>query len=91
MTVAEAFDRSRFGVWINSPEGRIFRLTAGVAFLVLGLRFRHTVLGRAALVWSTLPLSAGGLDVCYISAALGGPVRGAEIRRRNASVRRSAS
>jgi hypothetical protein len=34
------------------------------------------------MAFSILPLSAGGFDWCYISAALGGPLRGAEIRAR---------
>jgi len=31
-------------------------------------------------VWSIFPLSAGVLDICYISASLGGPISGAKIR-----------
>lgn len=37
-------------------------------------------MGIAALVWSVFPLSAGAFDVCYISAALGGPLSGSKIR-----------
>jgi hypothetical protein len=32
------------------------------------------------MAWSALPLSAGALDLCYISAVLGGPISGAKIR-----------
>jgi len=38
------------------------------------------LIGIAALAWGVLPLSAGALDICYVSAALGGPLRGKQIR-----------
>lgn len=80
MTLAEKFNASAFSGWINSPPGRAFRLAAGSAFAVAGLRNRDTRAGKAALLWSVFPLSAGGLDLCWISGALGGPLRGADIR-----------
>ena len=33
-----------------------------------------------SMVWSLLPLSAGAFDICYVSAALGGPLSGTKIR-----------
>jgi hypothetical protein len=33
------------------------------------------------MVWGVLSLSAGALDICYVSALLGGPLSGAKIRR----------
>ena len=80
MTLAEKFNASAFSGWINSPSGRAFRLAAGSAFVVAGLRNRDTRAGKAALLWSFFPLSAGGLDLCWISGALGGPLRGDAIR-----------
>jgi hypothetical protein len=82
MTWEETFNRSRFSHFINSPPGRIFRVVAGGAFLILGFVFRHHRLGVLSMLWSVLPLTAGLLDVCYISAALGGPFSGAIIRER---------
>lgn len=76
MRIAEDFHRSAFGRWINSPAGRAFRVVAGTAFLVAGYRGRRTRAGQASVAWGVLPLSAGALDWCYISAALGGPLRG---------------
>lgn len=76
MSLAHKFNSSAFGRWINSPSGRIFRVAAGTGFAVTGLRYRHTPAGKAAMIWSFFPLSAGGLDLCYVSAALGGPLRG---------------
>jgi hypothetical protein len=80
MRLATRFNRSRFGTWLNSPAGRLFRVVAGAAFLAVGLRNRHEPGGKASLAWSVLPLTAGAFDVCYISASLGGPFRGSGCR-----------
>ena len=82
MTREEAFNRSPFSHFINSLPGRMFRVMAGVCFLVVGIVFRRHTLGVVSMLWSTLPLSAGFFDVCYISAALGGPLSGSVIRDR---------
>jgi len=76
----EAFNRSAFSRFINSPAGRIFRLAAGLGFLVVGYVFRSHTLGVVSMVWSVFPLSAGAFDLCYFSALLGGPIAGAKIR-----------
>ncbi|HKS69360.1 MAG TPA: hypothetical protein VJQ45_03005 [Ktedonobacterales bacterium] len=78
--MAEAFNRSRFSRFINSPFGRGFRIVAGAGFLIVGLVARDHLLGVLSVAWSIFPLSAGALDVCYISAALGGPISGKTIR-----------
>lgn len=78
--LAQAFNRSGFSRFLNSPAGRLFRVVAGTGFLVVGLIFRTSPLGILSLAWSVLPLSAGLFDVCYISAALGGPFTGTKIR-----------
>lgn len=80
MGAAERFNRTGFSRWINSGAGRVFRLAAGTAFLVAGYALRESPVGVALMVWSVAPLSAGILDVCWVSAVLGGPVRGEEIR-----------
>jgi hypothetical protein len=76
----EAFNRSGFSRFLNSPAGRIFRVVAGLGFLVVGYVYRGHALGVVSMVWSIFPLSAGVLDICYISASLGGPISGAKIR-----------
>ncbi len=76
----ESFNRSRFSRFLNSPAGRIFRLVAGMGFLAVGYVYRGHALGVLSMVWSVFPLSAGALDICYISAVLGGPLSGAKIR-----------
>jgi hypothetical protein len=80
MSSAEAFNRSWFSRFINNQAGRVFRLVAGTGFLVVGYLFRDHPLGVISMAWSALPLSAGALDLCYISAVLGGPLSGAKIR-----------
>jgi len=76
----ERFNWSNFSRFLNSPAGRVFRLFAGLGFLTVGFIFRHHALGVVSMLWSILPLSAGALDICYISALLGGPLAGAKIR-----------
>jgi hypothetical protein len=77
---AESFNQSGFSHFLNGPSGRVFRIVAGMGFLILGLVFRDHLLGVLSLVWSVFPLSAGAFDICYISAALGGPLSGKQIR-----------
>lgn len=80
MSVAERFNATEFSRWVNGPRGRAFRLVAGAAWLAFGLVFRDHWWGIAAMAWSVLPLSAGIFDLCWISAALGGPLRSRTIR-----------
>ncbi|MBS2021989.1 MAG: hypothetical protein JST92_06235 [Deltaproteobacteria bacterium] len=75
-----AFNRSKFSRFINSGAGRVFRLAGGAGFLALGLYLRGTAPGLAALCWCVFPLTAGGFDLCYFSAAMGGPIQGRAIR-----------
>lgn len=80
MSVARRFNATEFSRWVNGPRGRAFRLVAGAAWLAFGLVFRDHWWGIAAMAWSVLPLSAGIFDLCWISAALGGPLRSRTIR-----------
>ena len=79
MKVHAAFNRTGFSRFINSPAGRVFRLTAGAGFLTVGYVFRAHTLGLVAMAWSVVPLTAGMFNCCYISAALGGPLPSAKI------------
>jgi len=80
MSRHEAFNQSGLSKFLNSPPGRIFRLVAGIGFLVVGYIYRDHTLGVLSMAWGALPLSAGALDICYISAVLGGPLSGTKIR-----------
>jgi hypothetical protein len=74
------FNKSDFSRFLNSPAGRIFRLSAGIGFIVVGYVFRVHILGIVSILWGVLPLTAGTFDICYVSAALGGPLSGKKIR-----------
>ena len=76
----ERFNRSGFSRFINSRAGRVFRFAAGLVFLGVGYAYWGHALGVVSMVWSIFPLSAGALDICYISAVLGGPLSGGKIR-----------
>ena len=90
MSSHELFNRSGFSKFLNSPAGRIFRLVAGMAFLVVGFLYRTHALGVLSMVWGVLPLSAGAFDICYVSAVLGGPLSGAKIRSKEPQGREKA-
>jgi hypothetical protein len=77
---ADAFSRSSLSRFINRPGGRIFRVIAGLGFLAIGFVYRSHTLGLLSMIWGLLALSAGVLDICFISAALGGPISGKKIR-----------
>lgn len=79
---AEKFNQSNFSRWINSETGRVFRIIAGVLFLLAGIMNYRSMWGIVSIIWSFFPLSAGVLDICYISVALGGPLSGSKIRAR---------
>lgn len=79
----EMFNQSGLSRFLNSPAGRIFRLAAGIAFLLVGYVYRENALGVLSMIWGVFPLSAGAFDICYISALLGGPLSGAKIRSKN--------
>ena len=76
----EAFNRSGFSRFLNSPAGRVFRLVAGAGFLVVGYVYRSHALGVLSMAWGALAMIAGAFDICFISAVLGGPLSGPKIR-----------
>lgn len=81
--LGDKFNRTGLSRFLNSQGGRVFRFTAGIIFLVVGFLYRDYTLGLLSIVWGIFPLSAGGLDVCYLSAILGGPLSGKKIRSIN--------
>ena len=82
MNKYESFNQSGFSKFLNSLAGRILRLVLGILFLVVGYFYRDHALGVISMVWGVLPLSAGAFDICYVSAALGGPLSGKKIRNK---------
>jgi hypothetical protein len=81
-SLKDSFNGSGFSRFLNSPNGRIFRLVAGLGFIIAGYIFRGHVLGIVSVVWGILPLTAGAFDICYVSAVLGGPISGKRIREK---------
>jgi len=81
VSLAQTFTRTSFARFINSPAGRVTRIVAGLALLVWGYTLRAGIEGKVLMVVGLIPLVAGSLDWCIISALLGGPLRGAVLRR----------
>ena len=69
-----------FGKFMASTLGRAVRVMAGVALIVIGLSLGN-IGGIVLAVVGLVPLIAGAVDVCIISALLfGTPLQGAKIR-----------
>jgi hypothetical protein len=79
MSSHEAFNQSGFSKFLDSSAGWIVRFVAGIRFLVVGFVYRSHLLGVLSMVWSILPLSAGAIDISYVSATLGDPLSGLKI------------
>ena len=91
MAHAATFNGSTFGRWITSPGGRIFRLAAGMGLLGLALARSGTRGSAVTAAAGLLPLTAGAFDLCYLSAVLGGPIRGDGCRADGLAGRRDRS
>jgi hypothetical protein len=74
-----AFADTSFARFVASPTGRIVRVVAGLLLIYAGLSM-GTAMGWGVVVIGFVPLSAGLLDLCYLSALLGGPIGGKQIR-----------
>jgi hypothetical protein len=74
-----AFADTSVARFVASPAGRIVRVVAGLLLIYAGL-LMGTAVGWGVVAIGLVPLSAGLLDLCYLSALLGGPIRGKQIR-----------
>ena len=83
MSLAQSFAQSGFAQFINTLAGRIIRLIAGVVLIVWGYTQLDQTLGIVLIVVGLIPLLAGALDLCLISALLGGPLSGKKVRASN--------
>jgi hypothetical protein len=81
MSIAESFGRSGFAAFISSPAGRILRIVVGLALIVAGIARHGGSGGIVLIVVGAIPFLAGALDLCVISALLGGPILSSAIRR----------
>lgn len=66
--------------FMASPAGRITRVVAGVALILVGLLVIGEVAGYVVAAIGLVPLLAGAFDVCVFSRLFGGPFKGEEIR-----------
>lgn len=66
--------------FMASPAGRITRVVAGVALILVGLLVVGDVVGYVIAAIGLVPLLAGLFDVCVFSKLFGGPFKGSEIR-----------
>lgn len=70
----------QFAQFMATPVGRIGRIVAGIALIIIGL-----IIGGAAgwivAIVGLVPLGAGALDVCIFAPILKAPFRGRDVRR----------
>ena len=61
--------------------GRIIRVVAGIALIVIGLVVVQGVGGWVLAIVGLAPLIAGIADVCLFAPLFGGPFQGKEARK----------
>ena len=62
-----------FARFMSSTAGRIIRIVAGIALIVVGLLFVNGILGIVLAVVGLVPLLAGVANVCVFAPLFGGP------------------
>lgn len=86
MSTSDTFCQSGAARFINSVAGRIVRVVVGLCLVAWGFALREDAIGILFMMVGIVPLLAGVFDLCMLSAFLGGPVTGAEVR----AIRRKA-
>lgn len=81
MSLARSFARAAFARFINRTPGRVVRIASGLGLIAWGIALRAEVSGTALIVVGLVPLLAGSVDRCLVSALLGGPIRAVEVRK----------
>ena len=81
MSLAQSFAQTGFARFTNSPAGRVARIVVGLGLLVWGYTLRAGAAGIPLIAVGLVPLVAGSLDLCLISALLGGPISGRRLRK----------
>ena len=69
-----------FCTFMASAAGRITRVVAGIALVVLGLLVLKGTAGIVVAVVGLVPLAAGLLDFCVFAPLFGCPMSGPKIR-----------
>ena len=78
MSLAESFAKTGFAKFINTTAGRLVRIIAGLALIILGILEGLNTGGIILILLGLVPLTAGTLNLCIISGLLGGPLHLAE-------------
>ncbi|MGD8278048.1 MAG: DUF2892 domain-containing protein [Gemmatimonadota bacterium] len=81
MSIAESFGRTGYAQFVNNPAGRLARIIVGAGLIAWGYVVGETGTGITLMVIGLVPLAAGIMDWCLISALLGGPLSGSRIRK----------
>lgn len=69
-----------FARFMSSAVGRILRVLAGIALVLLGLVIVDGAWGIVLAVVGLVPLVAGLLNFCVFAPLFGGPFLGKEVR-----------
>jgi hypothetical protein len=69
-----------FAQFINSTQGRVLRIVAGIALIGIGLAQVGGASGLAIAAVGLIPLAAGVFDACLLAPILSVPWSGAKIR-----------
>ncbi len=80
MSIAESFGRTGFARFINSPAGRVARVVVGLGLVVWGFLAPGPGTGYILVAIGLVPLLAGAMDLCLVSALLGGSIKGERVR-----------
>jgi len=67
--------------FIAGPAGRLIRIIAGVALIVVGLWLVQGVVGWILAIVGLVPLFAGIFDRCVFAPLFGLPFEGARLRQ----------
>lgn len=68
--------------FMSSSAGRVLRMVAGIALIVLALSGQDSG-GMVLAVVGLVPLAAGVFDLCLFAPLAGLPLQGAKIRARS--------
>jgi len=69
-----------FAKFMSSWTGRILRIVAGVALILIGLMVVHGTGGVILAVIGLVPLVAGIFNFCVFAPLFGGPFQAKDIR-----------
>jgi cobalamin biosynthesis protein CobD/CbiB len=68
-----------FARFMSSTAGRLIRIVAGLALIIVGVVFVGGTLGTILAVVGLVPLLAGIVNVCVFAPLFGGPFQAKNI------------